>query len=71
MRRYPISFIVLTVLGVLVAIPGAISMAGAGAVLHPLLEDPMAGLALIVSAIALIGSGLFPYAIARLVNQQG
>lgn len=69
MRRYPISFIVLTALGVLVAIPGAMSMAGAGAALHPLLADPMAGLALIVSAIALVGSGLFPYAIARLVNQ--
>lgn len=70
MRRYPISFIVLTALGVLVAIPGIVSMAGAGAALHPLLEDPMAGLAFIVSAVALIGSGLFPYAIARLVNKE-
>lgn len=70
MRRYPLSFIILTILGVLVGIPGALSMAGAGAVVHPLLEDPMAGLALVVSAIALIGSGLFPYVIARLVNEQ-
>jgi len=70
MRRYPISFIVLTALGVLAGLPGLVSLAGFGALLHPLLEDPMAGLAFIVSAIALIGSGLFPYAIARLVNKE-
>lgn len=70
MRRFPISFIVLTALGLLTALPGAISLAGAGGLLHPLLEDPTAGLALIVSAIALIGSGLFPYFIARLVNKE-
>ena len=37
--------------------------------MHPILEDPLAGLALIVSAVALIGSGLFPYFIARLMNR--
>jgi len=67
MRRYPISFIVLTSLGVAVAVPGLISAAGFGASLHPVLEDPMAGLALLVSAAALIGSGLFPLVIARLM----
>lgn len=70
MRRYPASFIVLTTLGVATCIPGLISVAGGGASLHPLLEDPMAGLALVVSAVALIGSGLFPFVIARLMNQQ-
>lgn len=70
MRRYPLSFIILSALGVLVGLPGVASMAGFGAGLHPLLEDPMAGLALVVSALALIGSGLFPYVIARLVNKQ-
>lgn len=69
MRRYPVSFIVLTVLGGVVGIPGLLSMAGQGAALHPLLEDPMAGLALVVSAVALIGSGLFPFVIARLMNK--
>ena len=49
MSRFPISFIVLTALGVLTGIPGAISLAGAGAALHPVLEDPMAGLAFMVS----------------------
>lgn len=70
-RRYPFSFIVLTTLGVLTGLPGLISVAGFGALLHPLLEDPMAGLALVVSAVALIGSGLFPFVIARLTRSEG
>lgn len=70
MRRYPFSFVALTILGIVAGLPGLVSLAGFGALLHPVLEDPMAGLAFIVSAIALIGSGLFPYAIARLVNKE-
>lgn len=66
MRRYPFSFIALTTLGALCAIPGALSLAGFGAGIHPILEDPMAGLAFIVSAVALIGSGLFPLVIEKL-----
>ena len=65
MRRYPLSFIALTTLGVLCAIPGLLSLAGMGASMHPVLDDPMAGLAFIVSAVALIGSGAFP-----LVNEK-
>lgn len=71
MRRYPLSFIILTALGVLCAIPGLISIAGSGAVLHPVLDDPMAGLAFIVSAIALIGSGAFPLVIEKLKENEG
>lgn len=70
MRRYPLSFIILTTLGVLCLIPGAISLAGFGANLHPVLEDPMAGLAFIVSAIALIGSGIFPLVIEKLKESE-
>jgi hypothetical protein len=66
MHRYPLSFIVRTALGVLCAIPGLISIAGFGAVMHPVLDDPMAGLAFIVSAAALIGSGGFPLVIEKL-----
>ena len=66
MRRYPVSFIVCTVLGVLCGIPGLVSMAGGGHLIHPLLADEGAGLAFVVSAVALIGSGLFPFVIARL-----
>ena len=71
MRRYPISFIVLTALGVLCAIPGLISIAGFGAAVHPVLDDPMAGLAFIVSAVALIGSGGFPLVIEKLKESEG
>jgi hypothetical protein len=71
MRRYPISFIVLTALGVLCAIPGLISIAGFGAALHPVLDDPMAGLAFIVSAVALVGSGVFPLVIEKLKENEG
>lgn len=70
MRRYPLSFIALTSLGILCAIPGAISLAGFGAGLHPVLDDPMAGLAFIVSAIALIGSGAFPLVIEKLKEDE-
>lgn len=66
MRRYPRSFIVLTALGALCALPGAFSLAGFGALLHPVLDDPLAGLAFIVSAVALCGSGAFPLVIERL-----
>jgi len=71
MRRYPTSFLLLTGLGILCAIPGAISLAGFGASLHPVLDDPMAGLAFIVSAVALIGSGAFPLVIAKLKESEG
>ena len=57
-RRFPFSFIALTTLGVLCAVPGLVSLLGFGASIHPVLDDPMAGLAFIVSAVALIGSGL-------------
>lgn len=70
MRRYPFSFLALTFLGILCVIPGAISLAGFGDSLHPLLADPMAGLAFIVSAVALIGSGAFPLAIEKLKENE-
>lgn len=71
MRRYPLSFIILTSLGALCAIPGLISIAGFGAALHPVLDDPMAGLAFIVSAVALVGSGAFPLVIEKLKENEG
>ena len=71
MRRYPVSFIILTVLGLLSAMAGAICLAGSGSALHPVLDDPMAGLAFIVSAIALLGSGAFPLVIEKLKENEG
>ena len=71
MRHYPLSFIVLAALGILSAVLGLISIAGFGAVVHPILDDPMAGLAFIVSAVALIGSGAFPLVIEKLKENEG
>lgn len=69
-RRYPLSFIVLAGLGLLLAVPGAAALAGVGGEVHPLLADPGAGIALLVSAAALIGSGLFPLVISRLMRAE-
>ena len=66
MRKYPISFVICTLLAILCAVPGVVSMAGFGTALHPLLADEGAGLALVVSASALFGSGMFPLVISRL-----
>ena len=66
LRHYPTSFLILSALGILCAIPGLLSLFGFGSLLHPVLDDPMAGLAFIVSAVALIGSGAFPLVIEKL-----
>ena len=71
LRHYPASFLILSALGILCAIPGVLSLLGFGALLHPVLDDPMAGLAFIVSAAALIGSGAFPLVIEKLKENEG
>ncbi|WP_459950082.1 hypothetical protein [Denitratisoma sp. agr-D3] len=70
MRRYPLSFLILTALGLLTALPGLAALTGVGARLHPLLADTGTGIALLVSAVALIGSGLFPLVISRLMRME-
>lgn len=69
MSRFPTSAIILFALGFATAIPGVLSLIGAGEQLHPVLADPMAGLAFLVSAVALIGSGAFPLIIARMARR--
>jgi len=71
MRHYPVSFLVLTTLGILCAVPGLLSLIGFGAAVHPVLDDPMAGLAFLVSAVALLGSGAFPLVIEKLKESEG
>lgn len=71
MRRYPFSFIALSCLGLLCTIPGLLSLSGFGALLHPVLDDPMAGLAFVVSAVALFGSAAFPLVIEKLKENEG
>lgn len=66
MKRYPLSFTTLSLLGCLVSVPGLTSLLGYGHLIHPVLADPMAGLAFIVSALALFGSAAFPLVLQRL-----
>ena len=68
MTNYPLSTLILGLLGILTAIPGLASLTGMGQALHPVLEDPMAGLAFVVSAIALLGSAAFPLVMRRLAD---
>lgn len=67
MRLLPVSFIVLSGLGLLCLPPAVASLLGVGGHLHPLLADSGAGIALLVTAISLILSGLFPLVLRRLV----
>ena len=71
MRRYPYSFIALGSLGLLCTLVGLLSLLGFGTLLHPVLDDPMAGLAFIVSAVALFGSAAFPLVIEKLKENEG
>jgi len=70
-RRVPRSALVLFILAALCLLPALVCFAGEGARLHPALSDPMAGLAFLVSAIALAGSGAFPLVLARLARRDG
>lgn len=69
--RYPLSCWILGLLGLLCTLIGGLSLLGLGNWLHPVLDDPMAGLAFIVSAVALLGSAAFPLIIARLKAEEG
>jgi uncharacterized membrane protein HdeD (DUF308 family) len=65
-RHWPISFLILAVLGALCLVAGVAALAGLFQNSHPLLRDDMAGWGLIVSAIALLLSGAFPLVLRRL-----
>ena len=68
--RMPLAALVLFVLAALALIPALMCFAGEGARLHPALSDPMAGLAFLVSAVALAGSGAFPLVLSRLARRE-
>ena len=67
MRNPPLSFIVMEVLGGLCLIPAMASLSGHGGELHPILADGGAGIALLVTAVSLLVSGLFPFVLRRLM----
>lgn len=68
-RHYPLSFIVMEVLGVLCLLVSVACFIGIGADLNPLLADSGTGIALLVTAISLIISGIFPLVLRRLAEQ--
>ncbi len=70
LARLPLAALVL--FGLAAASLGAalLCFAGQGALLHPALSDPMAGLVFLVSAIALAGSGAFPLVFTRLARRE-
>lgn len=70
MKNLPLSFIVMEILGLLCLIPAVASLAGVGVSLHPILADSGAGIALLVTAISLVISGLFPLVLRRLMERE-
>ena len=68
-RHFPLSFIVMEILGVLSLLPAIACFVGIGADIHPLLADTGTGIALLVTAISLIISGIFPLVLRRLAEQ--
>ena len=70
-HHWPISFIVCSVLGALSLLAGFVALAGIGGSLHPLLADEGTGIALVVTAIALVLTGAFPLALRRLAEREG
>lgn len=64
--RAPRAALLLVACGVLCAAAGLLLALGVGRTWHPLLAADGAGIVLIVSGVALAGSGLFPVVLARL-----
>jgi hypothetical protein len=70
-HHWPITFLVCAVLGAVSLLVGIVALAGIGGGLHPLLADEGAGIALIVTAIALVLTGAFPLVLRRLAEREG
>lgn len=71
-HHWPYTFIAFTALGVVCLLAGVAALAGLLQGVHPLLNDgAAAGLALIVTAIALLLTGAFPLVLRRLAEREG
>lgn len=70
-HHWPWTFMFFSALGVLLAVAGAAALLGALDAVHPLLADPLAGVGLIVSAVACFLTGAFPLALRRLAEREG
>lgn len=71
-HHWPYTFILFTALAAICLLAGIAALAGVLAGVHPLFNDSLAaGLALIVSAIALVLTGGFPLVLRRLAEKEG
>lgn len=70
-HHWPWTFLVFSTLGTLCLLAGIAALAGFFDKLHPLLADSMAGIGLIVSAIACYLTGAFPLVLRRLAEREG
>lgn len=70
-HHWPNTFVVFAALGLLCLLVGLCSLAGLLQSVHPLFNDDMAGVGLIVSAIACFLSGAFPLVLRRLAEREG
>ena len=72
-KRLPAVAWLLGVPGLLCLLAGGLLLAGVGTDLHPLLRESGAGLVLLVSGVALVGSAAFPVVLAALAarDEQG
>ncbi len=70
-HHWPWTFVFFALLGALLALAGIAAFVGLFDEVHPLLADPMAGVGLIVSAIASVLTGAFPLVLRRLAEREG
>ena len=71
LKRLPAGAWLLGIPGLACLIAGLLLLAGFGEGLHPLLQESGAGLVLIVSGVALVGSAAFPLVLAELAAKDG
>ena len=71
LKRLPVGAWLMGIPGLACLAAGLLLLAGFGADLHPLLEESGAGLVLLVSGVALLGSAAFPLVLAELAARDG
>ncbi len=71
-HHWPWTFLAFTALGIVTTLAGIAAFAGLMGSVHPIFNDSMAaGLALLVTAIALFLTGAFPLVLRRLAEREG
>lgn len=71
-HHWPWTFLAFTALGAITTLVGIAALAGLMAGVHPIFNDgTAAGLALIVTAVALFLTGAFPLVLRRLAEREG